>query len=319
MALKTLFVIAVSTSRMIFPGIPAVAPMPEGTKTSAVSPAARSLTMRLLSPNTAVKLEASVLLPAGLQLSSTARMQVTPVRPSTGPIEGAGKITVKTYWGSSETIQADQPSVKETDSVQATEQQDYKTIAIWPGRGWGNDVGPIGDEASAVGTYKLRTDYTGETSVTLETQQDFLAPIKLADLGKNVDLDKPIKVEWNPVPNALAYWVVAYGGNENETITWTAGSEAGFALDVDNTAFTREELSKLIEQKALLPADTTSATIPANVFNGSTGVMLSVTAIGADIVQDKDDIQTRVIVRSIAGAPLFSSRYSKQEQGAESK
>ncbi|MHB9036231.1 MAG: hypothetical protein ACYC64_06160 [Armatimonadota bacterium] len=315
MALKALFVIALTTSRMIFPGIPAVFPTPDGAKAPEVSPAVRSVTMQLLSVNTAAKPEAGVMLPAGLQLAETARMQVTPARPLSGQVEGSSKIALKTYWGSSEAVQAGQPSVKEFDNVgcapQAADKQDYKTIAIWPGRGAGNETGPIGDSSSAAGTYKLTTNYTGETSITLGPEQDFLAPIRLAGLGDNVDLDKPIKVQWSTVPNALAYWVVAYGGNERETITWTAGSEAGAALNVDNTALTREEIGKLIEQKTLLPADATSATIPAKIFKGSTGVMLSVTAIGVDKVQQQDGIETRVIVRSTAGVPLYSSGYGK--------
>ncbi|MCE5313537.1 MAG: hypothetical protein ABFD49_02035 [Armatimonadota bacterium] len=316
MALKALFVIAITTSRMIFPGISAISPDVQG-KVSDTDPAVRSLTMQLLSNDTAAKPQASVTLPTGLKLGETAVMQMSAVTPSTAA-KGSDKVTLKTYWGSSEAVEPGQPSVKESDNVEPRSQQDYKTIAVWPGQSKKGKAGQISENASAVGIYNLTADYTGSTFVTLSSEQDFLAPIRLIGLDKNVDLDKPIKVEWNAVPNALAYMVTAYGGNADETITWTAGSEAGAALNVDNTAFAREELDKLIEQKALLSATTTSATIPAEAFKGSTGVMLLVTAIGADKVQDGDAIRTEVIVRSTACAPLYSAGRPKK-QAAQGK
>ncbi|MEN6355971.1 MAG: hypothetical protein ABFD83_02675 [Armatimonadota bacterium] len=312
MALSTLFIIAITTSRMVFPGVPAFTPTPGVDE---ASPAVRSISMELYSNSSAAGPEASVTLPEGLKLSKTARMQVTPfTQPSQA--QSADQITVKTYWGSSETVGTGQPSIKQMATTDETRQPDYKTAALWPGRGKGFETGPISDDASAVGTYKLTTNYTGSTAVTLDDAQNFLAPIELADPGKDIDIEKSIKLEWKAVPGALAYWVAAYGGNEEETIAWAAGSKSGADVNID-TALSHDEITKMLEQKALLGPDVTSVTIPAGIFKGSTGVMFTITAIGADKVQEKDGVKTQVIVRSAACAPLYSSKYAKPKQKSE--
>ncbi|MCE5321918.1 hypothetical protein LLG46_01225 [bacterium] len=314
MSLSTLFIIAVTTSRMVFPGVPAYIPS-QSDQVPETSPAVRSITMELYSSNSITAPEVSVTLPEGLKLSKTARMQVTPFeQPSQS--QSMDKVTVKTYWGSSEAIQTGQPSVNQISTVCETDQVNYKTAALWPGRGKGFEAGPISDDASAVGTYKLTTNYTGSTSVTLGAAQNFLAPIELADPGKDIDIEKSIKLEWKAVVGALAYWVVAYGGNESETIAWTAGSASGADVNID-TALSHNDVTKMLEQKALIGPDVTSTTIPAGIFKGSTGVMFNITAIGEDIIQEKDGIKTQVIVRSTACAPLYSSKYAKPKQDSQ--
>lgn len=314
MALSTLFIIAITTSRMVFPGIPAFTPSPGVDE---ASPAVRSITMELYSKNSISGPEANIALPEGLKLSKTARMQITPFKQpdQAGSTE---KITVKTYWGSSDAIGAGQPSVKQEAETAEAGQLDYKTVALWPGRGKAFETGPISEDASTVGTYKLTTNYAGSTTITLGQAQDFLAPIELDDPGKDVDIEKPVKLQWKAVPNALAYEVTAYGGNEKETVVWTAGSQSGADLNLENTFISGDGVKKLLEQKALLGPDATYATIPAGVFKDSTGVMFTITAIGADKLQEKDGIKTQVIVRSTACAPLFSSKYAKQKQDAGS-
>jgi len=303
MPLKALFVIAVTTARMIFPALPGQE-VPKGPQSG---PATRSLTMHLYSTQTPSQPKAAVQLPAGLQLSEDAQMKVVPLPKPETKTESANKTVYKNYWGSSETIPSGQPSVSLSSALPAT-QDNYASAAIWPVSKKTHDVITIPETASAVGNYKLTTNYAGDTSVALGSEQDFLAPIALTDIGSSVDLEKPIKIEWAKVPNALAYFVVAYGGNTIETITWTAGSQAGADLDVDNTTFSCEEITKLIADKTLLPADTTTATIPAGVFKDSSSVMLIVTAIGTDKVQEEAGIKTQVIVRSTASKPLFPSR-----------
>ncbi len=313
MPLKALFVIAVTTARMIFPMLPA-SPGQEAPKGPQSGPAVKSLTMRLYSTKTPTQPKASVTLPAGLKMGDSAQMNVFPIPEPETKTESANKTTYKNYWGSADTVPTGQPSVTQESATNPAAQDGYASIALWPYSEKTHDKTNVPESASTAGTYKLTTNYAGDASVTLGAEQNFLAPIALTDIGSSVDLEKPVKIEWAQVPNALAYCVVAYGGNTKETITWTAGTQATADLDVDNTAFSREEITKLVADKTFLPADAATATIPAGVFKDSSSVMLIVTAIGADKVQEEAGTKTHVIVRSTASKPIFPLRHNEEDK-----
>lgn len=306
---------------MIFPGISALVPTEQKPAEEPVT-SMRSVTFDLASEQSTTQPQASVTLPEGLLLGKSAKLQASVVTPpsksSTEPTQGEEtKVLMKTYWGSSETVQPNQPSVKQDTSSDAAavapalSGRNYRILAQWPGIQSDYGTVMIKPEASAAGTYTLNSNFTTVTSATVDPEQDFLAPVIISGIDKNIDPDKPVSVQWKSVPNALAYLVVAYGGNAKESITWTAGAEAGASLDVESWAMTREQVAKYIEDKVLLPADATSCVIPAKIFKGSTGAMLSITAIGTDKIQEKNGLETQVIVRSMASIPLFSTKYQK--------
>ncbi len=179
------------------------------------------------------------------------------------------------------------------------------SYAYWPGY---NDQ-PLKSEASAVGTYTLDANYGGGASVTLGPEQEFLGTVHLVGLPKKFDLEKPIVVKWKSVPRALAYVLNAYGGSEKETITWTSSADRISAQGIENRPISASEITDLVNTKILLPPNATTCTIPAGIFRGSESVFLTVTAIGADKVETKDGVETRVLVRSTVSVPIAGTTY----------
>ncbi len=221
------------------------------------------------------------------------------------------RITSKLYWGCSETIPAGQPLVSSSSEIPESannanngKKEDEntepdKSYAYWPGTGSKS----IPDGASAAGKYKLNTNYCGETEVTLSPEQDFLPPIKLIEPAK-ADLNKAIRLKWKEVKNARGYLLMAYGGNEKESITWTSSADPNAPASIQYRAISEKQMADYIKKGIILPPNTTTCVIPEGIFKNSDSVMLSFTAFGADSIQDKDGIQTQVVVRSNASILL---------------
>ncbi len=312
--LKTVFLIAITTARMVFPGLPATL---GDSDAAGFDTASKSVMIDVMSDKKAdAQSTAEVSVPAGLKVGGKVTLKVDLTQPPTEsqpPAEadaGVFKMTLKSYWGSHSEIPKGQPKVTQITSGRVVAGEDsgladypQNSYAYWPG--FGDKM--VGKDSAAPGTYKLTTNYVGGTSVTLGTDQDFLAPIELIGLKKKPDLGKPIKIEWKNVPNALGYVLQAYGGNAQATITWTSSERPDKLTAIDFRPVSREELAGLVKKKLLLPPDATSCTIPAGIFKGSDSVMLTMTALGRDTIQRRDGIQTQVIVRSTVSAPLYST------------
>lgn len=315
MGLKTVFIITVATYRMVFPGLSPLAPLP-GVDRNAEPPATRSITMDLWSDATAdAQSSAHVAAPSGLKLEGPARLTVdlkwkppasTPASTGTG---NDGVLT-SSYWGCGETIPQGQPKVSVSgqtppDPAPPAPAVPTGSYAYWPGY---NDK-PLKPEASAVGTYTLDANYSGAPSVTLGPEQEFLGTVNLVGVPKKFDLEKPLVVKWKPVPRALAYVLSAYGGSARETITWTSSADRLAAQGIENRPVSASEAAELINTKVLLPPNATTCTIPAGIFKGSESVFLTVTAIGADKVETRDGVETRVLVRSTVSVPIAGTTY----------
>ncbi len=312
--LKTVFVIAITTARMIFPGLPAT--LGDGDA-AGFDRASKSMIIEVMSDTRAhTQSVAEVTVPQGLKIGPKATLKVDLTQPPTEsqpPIKAdasAVKLMLKSYWGSHKEVPEDQPKVTQITSGLAASGQDSEltdyprnSYAYWPGF----DDKVVGKDSVAPGTYKLTTNYVNGTSVTLGSDQDFLAPIELLGLKKKLDLDKPINIKWKSIPNALGYVLHAFGGNEKATITWTSSARPDNVTAIDLRPVSRKELTQLLKKKRLLPPDATSCTIPAGIFKGSDSVMLTMTALGRDTIQRKDGIETQVIVRSTVSAPLYST------------
>ena len=311
---------------MIFPGIPAVGPSGAGEKPMETSPATRTVTMELsCDKSVGAESTASVSVPEGLKVGKTVVLHIDRSK----PVEAAKqaelpKVKQLAYWGSSEKIPKGQPKVTEPGSaaqdavkvsgevleaLSVVPKVPSGSFAYWP------DVNsePLVSDITAPGTYALSTNYCGKTWITLGNEQEFLAPIELVNLPESFDFEKPIKIEWKPVPEALGYVVNAYGGNEKESIAWTCGSTSNPPMNIDYWAVSKKDVQQFIEKGILLPPTATTCTIPAGVFKGAKTAVLTMTALGADRIQDKDEIQTQVVVRSTTSVPLFTKPYSQPE------
>jgi hypothetical protein len=315
MALKTVLVITVATYRMVFPGLSPIAPLPNVDR-NAEPPATRSITMDLWSDATAdAQSSARVTVPAGLKLEGPVKLTVdlkwkppasTPASTGTGD-DG---VLTSSYWGCGETIRQGQPKVSVSgqtppDPTPSAPALPTGSYAYWPGY----DGKPLKPEASAVGTYTLDANYGGTASVTLGPEQDFLGTVHLVGVPKKFDLEKPLVVKWKPVPRALAYILNACGGNAGETVTWTSSADRLAAQGIEDRPFSASEITELINAKVLLPPNATTCTIPSGIFKGSDSVFLTVTAIGADKVETRGNVETRVLVRSTVSVPIAGTTY----------
>ena len=321
MEIKTLFIIAITTARMIFPGIPAIAPLAEGEKTPESSPATRSITLELSSDkSTDTQSVAYVTVPEGVKAEKTALLHINLSKPAEAPKQD-DKPQVKqvkqfNYWGSGEKIPEGQPKITEPGSIDKDSKETSPTttkrptsFAYWPDP----NLEPLPKDITIPGTYTLDTNYCGKTQITLGKEQGFLAPIELVNVPDSFNFEKPIKIEWKPVPGVLGYVVSAYGGNETETVSWTNGTDPDLPSKIDYWALGKSDVEKYIEKDIILRPTVNTCTIPAGVFKGASSALLTMTALGEDILQDKDGIKTQVVVRSTISMPLFSKPYMQRE------
>ena len=309
------------------PGMPEMPKIP-GIKIPDFSAPTRTLTMDLTSGKAVnAQSKADCAIPAGLQHGPKVNLHIDlPQKPN---IEKGSakeseqqqakmpKMVIKSYWMCSETVPAGQPKALDMAAMAASGQKTMKAFrnmklperltnhsdgshAYWPY----DNVKPFEKEASAPGLYTLGTNYCGGTTVTFDNPQDFLAPIDIVKPSKDIDLAKPINIEWKSVPNAAAYTLTAFSGSDKEMIMWTSASDPDPATKVQFEVVTQAEVRQLIEKGVLLPPTATSCCIPAGIFKGAGQAMLTVTAIGRDIIQTKDDITTDVLVRSTATVML---------------
>jgi hypothetical protein len=299
---KTLFIITVSTARLIFPGMPGMPGAPEAAK----PPAVRSMSIEVASNTAAAtSAKASVAVPEGLKAGSTLDLQIDPTAAVAAKPETA-KNTVMEYWGSGQVIGADQPKVTKPGSAppdDAAASMPDKSYAYWPRQ----DSKPLDESAAVLGTYTLKTSYCGGTSVTLAKEQSFLDPVNITNAESEPNLDKPIVVRWKPVANAMGYVLKAYGGDDKKSITWTSSAKPELAQGIEYRPVGKDDVENYLKLGVLIPPYVASSTIPAGVFKGSTSVMLIMTAVGKDVVQTKDGIETRVLVRSTGSIPLHSA------------
>jgi hypothetical protein len=255
------------------------------------------------------KSRAEVAVPEGLKVTSPVALLVDlSEKPKPADKQDAkSHFVIKTYWGSAKEVPRGQPRTAMSDSVTAppSDKLPDASYAYWPSL----IAKPLEEDASAAGAYTLKTNYCGGTAFTLASDQEFLAPIDLIGIHKKADLDKPIAISWKTVPRAVGYLVTATGGTDLESINWTSSANPDAAAGIEEFPHTRAEIASYVEKKVLLPPHAVTCTIPAGAFKGSKSVFVNVTAFGPDMVQVKDGVETRVVVRSTAGIPIYGTSY----------
>jgi len=322
---KTIFVITVLTSRMFMPGAPDIPKIP-GMEIPGFNEPSRTLSMNLTSDKKAdSQSKAEVMVPEGLRLGPKVQLTINlpgepgkdlPDEISGGDVQGEiPDFTMKLYWKSSEKVLPGQPKVitsQDMNNAIAAAPKDMKqfkmaieraadgSYAYWPG----HDFKQLDKKAETPGSYTLTTNYCGGTTFSMEPSQNFLDPISLVGLDKGVDMNKSIKVQWKPVKNAVAYLVTVIGSNEKEMITWTSSTDPDVTGNIYSGAISKAEMKKYLDSGILLPPTTTTCYIPEGIFKNTQSPMLMITAYGNDTIQQKDGIETQIVVRSNATAML---------------
>lgn len=295
--LKTVLIIAIATSRVFFPG------MPGGPE--AAPGAAKSFTVELYSNGkvpTDAKAELSV--PEGLKMGSSIKLRIGSPEPDhTEDTTADSTVVYKSYWGCGDSIPDGQPKL-----IKAGQPGAFPTppaypkgsYAYWPAM---TNIEPSA-EAAVPGTYKLTTSYAGNAYFTIDEQEDFLAGIELVQPVEKPNIEKAVKIEWKLVPNAVGYVLTAFGGSEKLSVDWTSSADPSRTTYVDSLPLGSDDVKMMIEGKCLIAPDATSCTIPAGVFKGCDGVVLTITALGKDKILSTGGVETRIIVRSTLSVPL---------------
>lgn len=201
-----------------------------------------------------------------------------------------GKVSL--YWGCGDAVRPGQPRTVDfatampQDLMQifngrrATQRGTHSQAGrpIWPNE---SDARMVPKEATLAGEMAFAGAGLPENwRFTLPAQQDLMPPLELtqADTGAATQLN------WAALPTARAYFAAAMGakkGEEGHMVLWVSSElpDSGFGL-VDYQ--TNPAVDRWLKDKVLLPAGTTTCSIPKEVFGGE-GAMLRLIAYGSEL------------------------------------
>lgn len=229
-----------------------------------------------------------------------------PGAPTTGTYEAPkGQITF--YWGCGEKAGPGQPVVLTFDkllrgendpelealqgsvgarSVRTPTPGNSKTYGDWPHadpKNRNRDLEatfPIG--STLAGQHVIEGTYTPTIEFSLPETQSFLEPVRYASTA--VQPSGAVALSWNHPARATGYslGVMAPEKVDDETaniVMWSSAERPATFIQMEH--LTPAEVKRLIDLKAVLPASTTSCTVPAEVIKATgEGSMLMFTAFG---------------------------------------
>lgn len=328
--------ILAETKLMQMVGMPKMPDLPPGIKLppGVVLPGQpqRTLQVRLWSPSIAPQGATAVLAPpAGLKLGDKLNLELyrpTPADENGGKVQGFDpdanpEFTIKVYWGSSDTVKEGQPKVirwagmtpeqKAEMKRRAKEAQNsvgsyfYKpnwTTGYWPS---GKNPGTIAADAALTGTYNLTTSYTGNVTLDVPADVNFLAPIQLSSpsLENKLNLTGPLAFVWSAIPNNLGQHASVIGmEGKNTFIIWTSAETYSDALLGDTGFLQMAEVKANVQNKLFLTPETTKATVPAGIFKDADFAMLNMSAYGPGAARDETQPLPRVQAKSTLNVML---------------
>lgn len=151
-----------------------------------------------------------------------------------------------------------------------------RTYGDWP---HGDNRERIGPNASLVGTHTIRGNYSPDIDVTLTPQQDFMEALQLTGTAPG----DPSGLGWNAPQNARGYFASTMGSAENGDVVIWSSSETPVFPYMMPTWLTDGDLTRLLRDRTLLPAETTQCRIPDAVQQAAPESMLKVQAFGGDV------------------------------------
>lgn len=260
---------------------------------------AHTLMLQLGSDRRATGPSAEHLPPVGLQAGASLPL-VTPQAVASAPVERGpwpqtmerprGRILI--YWGCGEHARPGQPVVIDFASMTAGKippafanammrsmnppsPARFATYGEWPNQRSRTAV-PAG--GSLVGDHVVRGNYSPEIRFSLASGQDFLAPVRLT--SNQAAASGAVPLVWQPVGGSRAWFATAMGAGANgDMVMWTS-SETQTAPMMDYMS--DGEISRLVQQRVLLPASADRCTVPAEVARAGQGSMMTLTAFGGE-------------------------------------
>lgn len=151
------------------------------------------------------------------------------------------------------------------------------TYGDWPNE---RSRATVPGQGSLVGEHTIRGNYSPEIRFSLAQNQDFLGPLNIAanrgtPSGANF-------IGWRPVTGAQAYLATTIGGGRNETVVlWTSSEVQASAFSLPDY-ISPADLTRLVEQKALMAPSINSCVIPREVIQAAPEAMLQLAAYGGE-------------------------------------
>lgn len=210
------------------------------------------------------------------------------------PEKPKGRILV--YWGCGDTIRPGQPKVLDLGKADYAEFAQFFSSRGAPSKGvqgrpghslWPNerDSKRVADNASLVGAHAVSGDgVPASMKFNVGEAYDFLPKAQLSTKGMPKD---GVQVSWNAMQNAKAYFLQAQGAapgpsGEQDMIFWSSSEkpENGWALMSYQSP---AQVTKLLQQKIVLPPTTVNCTVPKGIFDKAEGAMLNMIAYGPEL------------------------------------
>lgn len=195
------------------------------------------------------------------------------------------------YWGCGETVRPGQPRVLDFARAKPEEwgsfmqgraprergAQSRHGNALWPND---RDRRDFPSQASLVGEHAVTGDgVPAGLKFALESAQDFMQAIALTQAGSPAAV---VRLSWQPVANAKAYFLNAMSGSSDEMVFWSSSEVPDFGMGLMDFA-SPANVEQWLKEKVLLPNTTTQCAIPGGIFAKGEGGMLRMIAYGPEL------------------------------------
>ena len=247
----------------------------------------------------------AMLLGESLQLNAPIPEKVVPTPPmvvdesprETSYEKPKGKISI--YWGCGETVRPGQPR---TLDVATASIDDYAKFFVMRGKttkgarsepghpAWPNKVDDrkVPENASLVGTHNFVGNGIPESfKLELAAAHDLMPAIELLQTKK----EGGVNLEWKNLSQARGYFIAVMGGmsgrerggdnDSGEMVLWTSSELPDFGFGLMDYQ-SNKDVDHWINEKVILPANTTKCDVPKGIFGEQGTGMLRMIAYGSE-------------------------------------
>lgn len=165
------------------------------------------------------------------------------------------------------------------DAVHPPSPSTGKTYGEWPNSKSTKEI-----KGSLAGAHTVKGNYSPQIDFTLSQAQDFMDPIDVT--GNATDATGATRLTWTGIPGAKGIVATAMGGGqqngETVVVMWTSAQIQTGWMGMAPDYLTANDIDRLLSNKALLPGETTTCTVPAEVGKAVQGAIYGLTAYGGE-------------------------------------